>query len=203
MKRVITGEIVDAEFKAGRRHIAAPRGRAVITPGAWTRAHELGVTFDETGAGAKVTASPPVASRPAAEDKGSSERVVDPSGLMVVRGRSVQLGKFTGAGPNRNIGLTDLVTGGDGSPMTAGIMSWGREDSFPWKLDYDEIDLVLEGTLQITIDGRVLEGKTGDVFYIPKGSRIVFGTPNRTRVFYVTYPADWAAAGNAPARPQR
>ena len=135
------------------------------------------------------------------EDKGSSERVLDPSGLLVVRGKSVRLGRFTGAGPEKKIGLHDLVTGRDGAPMTAGMMSWAREDSFPWKLDYDEIDLVLEGVLQITIEGRTLEGGPGDVFYIPKGSSIRFGTPSRTRVFYVTYPADWSAP--APARPQK
>ena len=82
-------------------------------------------------------------------------------------------------------------------------MSWGRDDSFPWKLDYDEIDLVLEGVLQISIDGRMLEGKAGDVFYIPKGSSITFGTPSRVRVFYVTYPADWSGAAGGPIRPQK
>jgi ethanolamine utilization protein EutQ (cupin superfamily) len=187
MKRVITAQTVAAEFEAGHLRIAAPRAEAVITPAAWTKGRELGVTFDQGSAA----------------DQGSCERVVDKSGLVVVRGRTVRLGKFDGAGPGRNVGLTDLVTGKDGSPMTAGIMSWGREDSFPWKLDYDEVDLVLEGVLQITIDGRALQGRPGDVFYIPKGSSIVFGTPSRVRVFYVTYPADWAAAASAPPRPQR
>ena len=112
-------------------------------------------------------------------------------------------GTRPGAGPDRHIGLTDVITSRDGSPMTAGIMSWRREDSFAWSLDYHEVDLVLEGVLRITIGGRSLEGRAGDVFYIPKGSKIVFGTPNRTRVFYVTYPADWAAAASAPARPQK
>ena len=79
--------------------------------------------------------------------------------------------------------------------MTAGIMSWQRKDSFAWALDYDEVDLVLEGVLQISVGGQVLEGRAGDVFYLPKGSRIVFGTPSRVRVFYVTYPANWAQAG--------
>ena len=65
------------------------------------------------------------------------------------------------------------------------------------------VDLVLEGILQISIDGRVIEGRAGDVLYIPKGSRIVFATPHRVRVFYVTYPADWTAAAAAPARPQK
>lgn len=200
MKRVVTADIVNAEFAAGHTRIAAPRAQTIITPAARSRAHELRVTFDDTGDG-PATAAPQGAADPA--QTGSCERIVDPSGLVLVRGQTVRLGKFTGAGPDRNIGLTDVISGRDGSPMTAGIMSWRREDAFPWFLDYDEIDMVLEGVLQITIDGRVLEGKAGDVFYIPKGSSIVFGTPHRTRVFYVTYPADWAAAANAPARPQK
>jgi ethanolamine utilization protein EutQ len=195
MKRLITGALVASEFAAGRRRIAAPRGQAIITPEAWTQAHELGVTFDQDGAAEAVKAT--------ATEQGSSERSVDPSGLVLVRGETVKLGKFPAAGPGKNVGIADLITGRDGSPMTAGIMSWGREDSFAWTLDYDEIDLVLEGVLQITIDGRMLEGRAGDVFSIPKGSKILFGTPWRTRVFYVTYPADWAAASNAPARPQK
>ena len=194
MKRLITGEFVAAEFAAGRRRIAAPRDTAIITPEAWTQAHELGVTFDQE-------VSPPVAKT--VVEQGSAERVVDPSGLVLVRGDTVKLAPFPGAGPGKHVGLADVISGRDGSPMTAGIMSWGREDSFPWTLDYDEVDLVLEGVLQITIGGRVLEGRAGDVFYIPRGSKILFGTPWRTKVFYVTYPADWASASSAPARPQK
>ena len=109
-----------------------------------------------------------------------------------MRGSSVRLGRFAAAGPGREVRLADVVTGKDASPMTAGFMSWGRADSFPWKLDYDEIDYVLEGVLHIRLGERVVEGRAGDVLYIPKGSEIVFATPSRVRVFYVTYPADWA-----------
>ncbi len=198
MRRVITAEIVSTEFAAGRTSIAAARGQAVITPSAWSRARELGVTFEQG-----TVESPRAAKARAVAGEGSCDRSFDPSGLVLVRGRTVRLGEFTGAGPDKHIGLLDLVTGGDGSPMTAGIMSWRREDSFPWHLDYAEVDLVLEGVLQITIDGRMLEGRAGDVFYIPKGSSIIFGTPSRTKVFYVTYPANWAAAAGAPVRPQK
>jgi ethanolamine utilization protein EutQ (cupin superfamily) len=194
MKRLITPEFVDAEFAAGRVKIPAPRTSTIVTPEAWTRGYELGVTFEQEPA-----------PKPAATEvpSSTSERVVDPSGLVLVRGDTVKLARFPGAGPDRNVGLADVITARDGSPMTAGLMSWSREDSFPWSLDYDEVDLVLEGVLQITIDGRTLEGRAGDVFYIPKGSKILFGTPWRTKVFYVTYPADWAAAAAAPARPQK
>lgn len=195
MKRLITAEVVAAEATAGRQRISAPRGLSIITPEAWTQAHELGVTFDQDPA--------PAALKAATVEQGTAERVVDSSGLVLVRGETVKLARFPGAGPDRNVGLADVITARDGSPMTAGIMSWGRADSFPWSLDYDEVDLVLEGVLQITIEGRMLEGRAGDVFYIPKGSKILFGTPWRTKVFYVTYPADWAAASTAPARPQK
>lgn len=185
VKRLITAEVVASEFASGRLRIAAPRGQTVITPAAWSKASELGVRFDQSEAAT-------------AGDNGSCERIVDPSGLVVVRGQSVKLGRFEGAGPGRNVTLTDVVTGKDHSPMTAGFMGWSRTDSFPWTLDYDEVDYVLEGVLHLGIDGRVLEGKPGDVLYIPKGSKVVFGTPNRVRLFYVTYPADWAKPGTRP-----
>lgn len=190
LKRLITAEVVSSHFASGRLRIAAPRGEAIITPAAWSRASELGVSFDRS-CGAKTEP-------PAAADAGSCERIVDPSGLVVVRGQTVRLGRFAAAGPDRQVGLTDVVTGKDRSPMTAGFMSWSQADSFPWSLDYDEVDYVLEGVLQVGIEGRVLEGKPGDVLYLPKGSKVVFGTPSRVRIFYVTYPADWAGA----ARPR-
>lgn len=188
MKRVISADHIQEAHAAGQTRVEAPRAQTVVTPAAWTAASQLGVAIDLDAA-----ADPPLPET-RAPDPGSSAREVDASGVIVVRGGSIRLGRFDGAGADRHIGLTDIITARDGSPMTAGVMAWQRKDSFPWALDYDEVDLVLEGVLQIHIDGRVLEGRAGDVFYIPKGSRITFGTPSRTRVFYVTYPADWAAA---------
>lgn len=196
VKQLITGEQVAQAFASGQKRLSAPRERCVVTPGAWTVAHELGVSIDQgSGAAAPADTAPP--------QQGRCERELDPSGVVVVRGRSVVLTDFPAAGPGKHVGMADLITGRDGAPMTAGLMSWARADSFSWKLDYDEVDLVLEGVLHLTIDGRTLEAKQGDVLWIPKGSAVHFGTPWRTKVFYVTYPADWAAAGSAPARPQR
>lgn len=197
MKRVISAEVVARAHAAGERRIAAPAASSVVTPEAWSRARELGVSLerDDGRAPSKTRPAPRVAREPP-DERGSAERIVDASGVRVVRGRSVKLGRFAAAGPDTHVGLLDLITGADGSPMTAGIMSWRSEDSFPWSLDYDEIDLVLEGVLHVVIEGRTLEARAGDVVHIPKGSRIVFGTPSRVRVFYVTWPADWA--GSSP-----
>lgn len=111
-------------------------------------------------------------------------------GIKHVRADSVAFGIFDGAGAENQVGLTDVVTSQDGSPMAAGYMAWS-DCFFPWTLNYDEIDVVLEGELHIRSEGQTVVGRPGDVIYIPKGSVIEFGTPSRVRFLYVTYPADW------------
>ena len=91
---------------------------------------------------------------------------------------------------DKQVGIADVITSADGAPIAAGFMAWSQ-CFFPWTLDYDEIDLVLEGELHIRCNGQTFVGKAGDVFYIPKGSAIEFGTTTAVRFFYVTYPANW------------
>ncbi len=92
--------------------------------------------------------------------------------------------------PEMDVRLRDVVTGADGVPMAAGVLSL-REGSFPWHLDYDEIEYVIEGELHITCNGQLVVGKPGDVIAVPQGSSITFGTPSWAKFLYVTYPADW------------
>ncbi|TDN48278.1 ethanolamine utilization protein EutQ [Buttiauxella sp. JUb87] len=110
-------------------------------------------------------------------------------GIKVIDGSSVKFGRFDGA-QEPCVGLTDLVTGADGSSMAAGFMQW-ENGFFPWTLNYDEIDMVLEGELHIRHEGETLIGKAGDVMFIPKGSSIEFGTPSHVRFLYVAWPANW------------
>ena len=88
------------------------------------------------------------------------------------------------------VALKDVVTLEEAPRMGCGVMELDHT-SFEWTLTYDEYDLVLDGTLEIEIDGRVVSGGPGDIIYIPKGSHIHFQTPNRTRYAYFVYPADW------------
>ena len=112
------------------------------------------------------------------------------AGIKLVRGADVHLGVFPGAGTDKQVGIADVITAADGAPIAAGFMAWSQ-CFFPWTLDYDEIDLVLEGELHIRHNGQTYVGKSGDVLYIPKGSAIEFGTTSAVRFFYVTYPANW------------
>lgn len=115
--------------------------------------------------------------------------VTGKGGIKVIDGSSVKFGRFDGAEPHC-VGLTDLVTGQDGSSMAAGFMQWDNA-FFPWTLNYDEIDMVLDGELHVRHEGETMIAKAGDVMFIPKGSSIEFGTPSTVRFLYVAWPANW------------
>lgn len=80
------------------------------------------------------------------------DSVTGKGGIKVIDGSSVKFGRFDGAQPHC-VGLTDLVTDQDGSSMAAGFMQW-ENAFFPWTLNYDEIDMVLEGELHVPSGGN-------------------------------------------------
>jgi ethanolamine utilization protein EutQ len=98
------------------------------------------------------------------------------------------------ATPGTNVHLKDVVTSADGSSMAAGYMTLDKGE-FPWTLTYDEVDIVVEGELVITRGNVSAHGRPGDVIFIPKGSSITFGTPDRVRFIYVAFPANWNEQG--------
>jgi ethanolamine utilization protein EutQ len=88
----------------------------------------------------------------------------------------------------------DLFTLEESPRLGAGVMEM-RETTFPWTLQYDEIDYVLEGTLSIRSNGSTVTAGPGQLILIPKGSAIEFSAPDYARFLYITYPADWQGQG--------
>lgn len=114
------------------------------------------------------------------------DKHVDPSGIIGIKTSTVKCQPFAQEG----VKLLDLVTLEEAPRMGAGIMELDHT-SFEWTLTYDEYDMVIEGELEIEIDGRVIRGGPGDIIYIPKGSHIHFQTPGFARYAYFVYPANW------------
>jgi ethanolamine utilization protein EutQ len=94
--------------------------------------------------------------------------------------------------PNDIVYTKDLFSLDESKRLGCGIMEM-KETTFDWTLDYDEIDYVIEGTLDIIIDGRKVSASAGELILIPKGSKIQFSVKDYSRFIYVTYPADWAS----------
>ena len=116
--------------------------------------------------------------------------------LKMVFGGGVIMDPF-GAGlatPGANVRLKDVITSSDGSSMAAGYMALDKGE-FIWTLTYDEVDIVLEGELVITRGNVAVHANPGDVIFIPKGSSITFGTPEKVRFIYVAFPANWNGQG--------
>lgn len=84
----------------------------------------------------------------------------------------------------------DLFTLGESPRLGAGIMEM-TDTTFPWTLNYDEMDYVIEGRLDIQTDRGTISAGPGEIIYIPKGSSIQFSVTGHARFLYFVYPADW------------
>lgn len=119
-------------------------------------------------------------------DKEDFEKEKDPSGIIKIKTDTVKCEPFQ----QKGVALKDVVTLEEAPRMGCGIMELDHT-SFEWTLTYDEYDLVIDGLLEIEIDGRVVTGNPGDIIYIPRNSHIHFQTPTKARYAYFVYPADW------------
>lgn len=171
----------------------------IITPLARDIARERDVQLVPTTA-AQPSAAPPSSDPLEDRIRQAVAKVLGASAPASVRRPPVKLAKggqtrmerfpFQGPPAGMDVHTADVVTAGDGSPMGAGYMSITK-GAFEWEFSYDEVQVVLEGELVLGGDGGDQVGRAGDVFFIPKGSRIVFSTPTWARFVYVTHPADW------------
>lgn len=116
------------------------------------------------------------------------EKTVDPSGVLGVKVSTVGLEPFEG---REDVRLKDVASLKEAPRIGCGIMELRDAADFEWTLTYDEWDVILEGRLEICIDGRIVGGDAGDVLYIPRGSHIHFTTPKYAKFAYTVFPADW------------
>ena len=221
MKKLITANDIREAHARGEQAMSVVLRASIITPEAREVADLLGFTITECDESIPVTASAPASvpadktesqlpegqfteslvaqlmEKVMKEKQSLEQGAMQPSfksvtgkgGIKVIDGSSVKFGRFDGAEPHC-VGLTDLVTGDDGSSMAAGFMQW-ENAFFPWTLNYDEIDMVLEGELHVRHEGQTMIAKAGDVMFIPKGSSIEFGTTSSVKFLYVAWPANW------------
>ncbi len=104
--------------------------------------------------------------------------------------------KFPGAATG-TVNIVDVITPKDGSPMGGGYLEWDAV-SFPWHLTYAELDVVLEGELHISSDGKTVVGRPGDMLFIPADTHVIFSSPGYVKFAYAVWPADWSGTA-APA----
>ncbi|TGE35422.1 DUF861 domain-containing protein [Desulfosporosinus fructosivorans] len=113
----------------------------------------------------------------------------NPKATHVV-GKNVVIQPFAEAPLGQKVGLVDVIDARVGN-MASGFMTFDHS-RLPWFLNYDEVDYIIEGDFVLEVEDKVFRAVAGDVVYIPKGSQVVFSSPTFCKVFYATYPANWA-----------
>ncbi|MBC1925700.1 cupin domain-containing protein [Listeria innocua] len=127
------------------------------------------------------------------EKLGQSSKHVDPSGILSVKLPEVRVSeedRLDTGNPSDVVYTKDLVTLEESKRLGFGLMEM-KDTTFDWFLDYDEVDYIIEGRLDVVIDGRNVSAGPGELIFIPKGSQIKFSVTGEARFIYVTYPADW------------
>lgn len=119
------------------------------------------------------------------------ERQVDArSGVMAVKTATVTPEPFDTGKTGDKVYLKDVLTLEESPRLGCGVMEM-KETTFDWTLNYDEVDVVLEGSLSIIVDGRKVTADQGEIIFIPKNTKIQFSVPDYAKFIFVTYPADW------------
>jgi len=217
MKKLICAKDIEAVILKGEKTLYVD-GSEIITPSAQDLAKNNGIVFTAEAPAPKVQ-DLGVNKTPGIDnidsemlldffrkmmDKGLLEEMLQclkqknlpfeaecgPNGLKVVRGNTVKMDVFDTGNPNAKAYFQELVSKEE-SKMSAGFLVI-ENSKFNWELTYEEIDYVIEGTLTVEINGKTYTAYPGDVLFVPSGSKVVWGSPDKARVFYTTYPANWA-----------
>lgn len=110
--------------------------------------------------------------------------------IKVIKGKEVVFEKFDTGNDKDDVVFKEILSI-DESPMMATGFLKIEKSSFDWYLGYDELDYVIEGTLEITYDGKTFSGRAGDVIYIPQNTAVTFSTPDYCKFFFAASPANW------------
>ncbi|MBM9613756.1 DUF861 domain-containing protein [Desulfobulbus rhabdoformis] len=112
------------------------------------------------------------------------------SGVTAVKVGSVQPEPFDTGKAGDKVFLKDVFTLAESPRLGCGVMEMDGS-TFAWTLNYDEIDIVLEGSLSIVVNGKTITANKGELVLIPKNTPIEFSVPDYAKFIYVTYPANW------------
>jgi len=124
--------------------------------------------------------------------KGSAKRV-SKAGVVSISLPSLDVrpeDRLDTGNPEHQVYTRDLLTLEESPRLGLGLMTMDKT-TFPWHLDYDEVDYVIEGRLDVISGDEVMSAGPGEIIFIPKGSDIQFSVKDKARFIYVTYPADW------------
>jgi len=119
-------------------------------------------------------------SQPAAK-LNSDQVLTQTGGVCFIKGNMIP-GELTGPIPvEEKVMVADAFKCSDNSSIAGGYMEWSKA-SFNRTVDHDEINIVLDGELHLTVDGQTTVVEQGDMVYLPEGMDVVYSAPERVKL---------------------
>jgi len=84
-----------------------------------------------------------------------------------------------------------VVTGNESDTELGTGFARFTNAKIPWTVQYDEVLVVIEGSIQIRIDGETLTASAKDSVWLPKGTTLTYESESAL-VFYAIHPSNWA-----------
>ena len=216
MKKLICVKDIEAVEKQGQK-VFYIDSNTIITPSAKDAARACGIEFSTEAHVCEVKSSCEVkVSKPAKASEGEIDKDMiykvfkammdkgllsgmfdatdqkpyisekDCGGLKIVRGKSVRMDVLDTGNPSDKVVYQEIINADDGSSMNAGFITI-EGCTFDWETTCEEIYHVVEGTLVVTVDGKVYTAQAGDSVFFPKGAKLAFGSPDKMKAFYATH----------------
>lgn len=194
MKKLICAEDIETLYKEGKQCLTVTK-QTIITPSAKDLAEEYNIVF-------QMQTDPVRTTNPAAYETISKEGLVSllrqllndagidgfsdvpfayekhRSGLKVVKGSTVKLKPLNL--DNSRVRYQELITPAE-SRFSCGIMEID-DGCFYDDKTLESFNYIIEGELQLTIDGTTYTATKGDTIFIPENQAISWSTPNKVTI---------------------
>jgi ethanolamine utilization protein EutQ (cupin superfamily) len=92
-------------------------------------------------------------------------------------------------GQDGDVFAANLVDQRHGGPITVGYGRYGANQKLSETLAVDDVMIVVEGQLSVTINGETVTAGPGEIIHMPKGEKVTIQSHEAGAVTaYVTYP---------------
>jgi ethanolamine utilization protein EutQ len=109
------------------------------------------------------------------------QSVTQMGGVCFIKGNMIP-SELSGSIPvDEKVMVMDAFKCSDDSTLAGGYMEWSKA-SFNRMVDQNEINIVLEGELNLSVDGQTSVVKQGDMVYLPRGTEVLYSAPGRVKL---------------------
>lgn len=104
-----------------------------------------------------------------------------PGGVCVIEGQRLMKQGESHIPVDEQVFMADALGECAGAELAAGYMEWANA-SFNRTVECAEVAVVVSGELQLTMSGKTVNAKAGDMVYLPEGVDVTYATTSSVRL---------------------